>query len=302
MEDTKKQTGSGRLATFNQFFGSGTVRGAVIGGASAALVTIALTSAKPATASATVLLGPLATIQGMIDQYMGMMNDYVDQWVSNITGLIDDSALGASRDYADRIYDAMQSSSYDQAAYHARGDAPYMDSMNEQLSLVRNSDGSINAAKAAKHLAPPGLMSADDLGSEEMTSVWEHALLVTGDKPIPEVRDSRQDMLVGTEYEYGRMQAIQGRLLAQDAIQRYPLEGPRLSGYREHLGQYQSGSKVSGMTPGQLMAAQLDVSVKVQAASAVDQLESSLRQERMLGALLAQEIKPQVRQLRSEQP
>lgn len=301
MEHKTNHDGQGKLAALNQFLDRGTIKGAIVGGVTATLVTTMLISVKPASASATVLLGPLATIQGMIDQYMGVMNDYVDQWIADISSLIDDDLLDEANDYASRIYDAMQTTNRDQAVYHARGDAPYRTAMTDQLKPLRDSNGKIDPEKAAKRLAPPAPLSVDEADSDAVATVWEHALLVTGDEPIPEVRDSRMDTLAGTEYEYSRVQTIQGRLLAQDAIQRYPLEGPKLEGYREHLVQYQSGGKTSGMSPGQLMAAQLDVAVKVQAASAVDQLESSLRQERMLGALLAQEIKPQAGNLRANQ-
>lgn len=279
-----------------------TVKGALVGGISAALVTTMLTSTKPATASATVLLGPLATIEGMIDKYMSVMNDYVNQWIADLSGLISDDVWVASQNETQGIYDSVETSTREQAAYHARGDAPYLEAVNSQLAQVRSDDGRIDPEKAARRLSPPTPIARDELNNASMEGVWEHALLVTGDEPLQEVRESQRDTLVGAEYEYQRLQAIQGRLLAQDAIQRYPLEGPRLEGYREHLEQYQDGSRMSGMTPGQLLAAQLDVTVKVQAASAVDQLESSLRQERMLGALLAQEVKPQVGRLRSERP
>lgn len=283
------------------FLSSSTVKGALVGGVSAALVTTMLSSVKPATASATVLLGPLATIEGMIDQYMGVMNDYVDQWIADITGLVSDSALISATQRSEDIYGAITGSSRDSALRHITGGGSYRGEMSDQLSILRDGAGGFDAGSVAKYLAPPGPISIDSL-NEGMEAAWEHALLITGDEPIPEVRDSQRDTLAGTEYEYKRLQTIQGRLLAQDSIQRYPLEGPKLEGYRKHLEQYQDGGKTAGMTPGQLMAAQLDVAVKVQASSAVDQLESSLRQERMLGALLAQEVKPEAGQLRSERP
>lgn len=282
--------------------GNSTVKAALVGGVSAAIVATMLTSVRPATASATVLLGPLATIEGMIDQYMGIMSDYVNQWIANLGGLINDDKWGNSRHQTEGLHESVDDSVKRQAVLHSVGSTPYMEAVNSQLSIIRTDDGRIDPDRAARYLSPPSPISGSNLSDADLEAVWEHALLVTGDEPMPEVRESQRDTLVGTEYEYQRLQAVQSRLLAQDAIQRYPLEGPRLEGYREHLEQYQDGSTVSGMTPGQLLAAQLDVMVKVQAAASVDQLESSLRQERMLGALLAQEVKPQVGGLLNSRP
>lgn len=298
--DEVRDGARGRLAgLYALTLGSGVVKGAVVGGLSAALVTAMLTSTKPATASATVLLGPLATIEGMIDQYMGIMSDYVNQWIASLAGYANDEIWNTTRGQTEGLHESVDSATKQKAAEHARGDRPYVTSVNEQLSVVRGSNGRVDPEKAARYLAPPAPISRDGVNNDSVATVWEHALLVTGDEPIAEVRESQRDSLVGTEYEYQRLQAVQSRLLAQDAIQRYPLEGPRLEGYRDHLAQYQDASS---LTPGQLLAAQLDVMVKVQASSAVDQLESSLRQERMLGALLAQEVKPQVGSLRGAQP
>lgn len=287
--------------TLAKAIGNSTVKGALVGGVSAALVTAMLTSTKPASASATVLLGPLATIQGMIDQYMTMMQEYAEQWVADLGGILDDEGLLNGNTQALGIYDAVEQSMREQSVHHAQGGGVYRDAMTQQLDLIREG-GEIAADKAARYLTPPEPLEADAVTDANMATIWEHALLVTGDEPLPEVRESHRDTLAGTEYEYARIQAVQGRLLAQDAVQRYPLTGPKLEGYREHLEQLQSAGAMSGMTPGQIMAAQLDVAVKVQAASAIDQLESSLRQERVLGALLAQEVKPEVDQLRAEQP
>lgn len=293
-ESGTTKNGAGKF--FIQLANSSTFKGAVAGAISAVIITSVM-SAKPANATATVLLGPLATIEGMINQYMGVMQDYANQWIGDITGLVDDDVWHAARTSQSRIDEAIGSSTRDLAEHHAIGTAPYLTSMQEQLAPLRRADGSIDPLKAAERLAPPQPFGQGEMNDERLSGIWEHALLITGDEPLPEVRNSRRDTLEGSQYEYHRIQTLQARMLAQDSIQRYPLEGPRMEGYRDHLQQLQGGSTMASMSPGQLMAAQLDVAVKVQASAAIDQLESSLRQERMLGTLLAQELKPDVDRL-----
>jgi hypothetical protein len=274
-----------------------TLKTAVVAGVTAALVTIMVSKPEPAPASAAVLLSPLATIGNKITGYLDQMTAYVDSWMPDLSGVANDRDWTDSVDTQQQVNQSTETSSKQLAEYHARGDAPYVTSLYEQISPLRDESGHISPTRAAERLAPPNPIAEADVSNESVNAVWEHALLVTGDEPIPEVNETRRNTVAGTEYEYDRLQMVQSRLLAQDAIRRYPLSGPSLDGYRKHLSQFEDNGKLAALTPGQLLGAQLDIAIKVQAPLALDQLESSLRQERMLGALLAQEIKPQTTDL-----
>jgi len=274
------------------------VKGALVGGLSAAIVSVMLAQPAPSNASATVLLSPLATIGNQINQYLDTMTAWVDSWLPDLSGILTDTgwhtAMGTSEAAKESIQEATRSSS----KYHAQGGEPYNSTLTNQLELIRSKDtGRIDPERASAVLVPPQPIAGDNLTTESLEEAWNHALMMTGDEPLPEVRDTQRDSLRGNEYEYKRVQALQTRLLAQDAIMNYPVQGPKLHGYREHLTQLVDNNKIAGLTPGQIAAAQLEMAVKIQLPAAIDNVESSLRQERLLGALLAQEVKADVEDL-----
>lgn len=263
--------------------------GAVVGGITASLITIMLVNPAPSNASAAVLLSPLATIASQINGYMGVMQDWVDKWVPNLDGILNNRGITSAQDIGRRIEGSVKSAMEESVGYHLQGGGPYRDMLNNSLSLLEGADG-FDMEKAASVLAPPGMLPGGNVNDAEVNAVWNHAILMTGDEPIAPINAERRNTLAGTEYEYKRVQTLQTRMMAQDAIQNYPLAGPRLEGYRSHLGQISNGA-IGGMTPGQLSGAQLDMVTSVAIPVALDQLEASLRQERLLGTILAQDVR-----------
>lgn len=263
--------------------------GAVVGGVTASILTLMLANPAPSNASAAALLAPLGTIANQINSYMSVMEGWVDEWVPSLAGIFDYSAIMQGKDVSKHIQDSVQSALTDSVGYHLEGGGPYRDMLNNSLSLLQEGDG-INMSNAASILAPPGMMSGNGVNDDAISQVWNHALLMTGDEPLTPVSPEERDTLAGTEYEYRRVQALQTRLMAQDAIQTYPLAGPRIEGYRTHL-QQASTDKIGTLSPGQLAGAQLDMATNVAIPVALDHLESTLRQERLLGTLLAQEVR-----------
>lgn len=273
---------------------SGMMKGVIIGGVSAFAVSAMFLKPLPTNASAAVLLSPLATIGAQINSYLQVMNNWVDQWIPDLSGLIDDDLLSDGQSKSETAENAVEEATRNSAKYHAEGGGKYLDSMSETLGSVRNSEtGKIDPVKAAAVMSPPTPIGAGEVDSETLKEVWDHAAMMTGDEPLKPVRETQKDTLAGTEYEYKRIQTLQTRLLAQESIQAYPLAGPRMEGYREHLEQV-GGGDIAGMTPGQIAAAQLELLSSVEIPVSIDQLESSLRQERMLGAMLAQQIQGDV--------
>jgi gas vesicle protein len=270
------------------------LKGAAIGGIAASLV-IVMFAPTTTNASAAVLLSPLASIGNQINQYLNTMTQWVDSWAPNLDGIIEDRDLREGADRTQAAKESVDEATRNSAKYHASGGGEYATSIDGQLSHVRNPEtGRIDPERASQVLTPPAALSKDSVTSEDMERVWNHALMMTGDEPLKEVKSTRQDTIRGSEYEYKRIQTLQTRLLAQDAIQNYPLSGPTLQGYREHLEQMMDNSDIASLTPGQIAASQLEMSVNVEIPVAIDQLESSLRQERLLGAMLAQEIQDDV--------
>lgn len=281
-----------RLST--RTWGSPTFRGAIIGGATASIITASLLAAQPARSSAAVLIPSLGTIINEITQYYNVMLSYVDQWIPDLSGIINLDDWNEARQYQTKIESVMDNANRDLAEYHATGGGPYVKAMEEQLSVVRDASGRVDPRKAADYITPPGLLPSSGATSEDLNRVRDYSLLLTGDTPLAEVRPQYTDTLAGVDYEYSRVQALSNRMLAQDSVQQYSMAGPMIGGYRKHLEQVEDNRTLSAMTPGQLLAAQLDIMVHVQAPAAIDNLESSLRSERMLGALLAKEIQPDV--------
>lgn len=277
---------------------SGMVKGVIVGGVGAFAVSAMFLKPAPSSASAAVLLPSLASIGSQISNYLGVMTDWVDQWIPDLEGIINNDMLEGGQDKSRQAEKAVVDANRESAAYHAQGGGKYRSSMNDTLGAVRNPDtGRIDPEKAASTMSPPTPLGKDEVNSEKVGEVWDHAALVTGDEPLKPVRESRQESLRGAEYEYKRIQTLQTRLLAQDSIQAYPLAGPKLEGYREHLEQVNDNGDIASLSPGEIAASQLEMSTSVEIPASIDQLESSLRQERMLGAMLAQYIQDDVNEL-----
>lgn len=262
-------------------------KGAVVGSAGAFLLSAALFSAQPTQASATVLLPSLGTIIQQITTYYNLMVQYVDQWKTILPDSISDQVFGDVDRHLGTIENAINTVNRGHAADHARGDAAPVQAINTLIGQVQNSDGTINPGKAAEYLLPPVMEKTTNLSEDDVNRIRDHALMLTQDQPIPPARAGERGTVSGTAYEYQRLNTLQQRFLAQDAITQYPMAGPKLAAYQEYLESVQNAGVGSSMTPGQILSSQLAVMSKVAIPAALDGLESDLRRERLLGAQLA---------------
>lgn len=263
------------------------LKGAAIGSFAAVLVSTVLISTQPAKASATVLLPSLGTIINSITSYYNLMQQYVDQWLPDISGIFDRDILGTFPQEQRRVEGAMRSANEAHAGYHAQGDDAPVAAINLLNDLVRTSDGDIDMVAASKYLLPPLPSQNGNLTEDDLNQIRDHALILTQDQPIPPPDGWTQGTTLGTYAEYRRLNIVQQRLLSQDAITQYPLHSAAMNGYREYLDDVQQSTVTGNLTPGQLLSSQLSVMADVAVPVAMDSLESDLRRERLLGAQLA---------------
>lgn len=262
-------------------------KGAVVGSAGAFLLSAALFSTQPSQASATVLLPSLGTIIQQITTYYNLMVQYVDQWKTILPGSISDQIFGDVDRHLGSIDNAITTVNRDHAANHARGDDAPVSAISTLVGQVQNSDGTINPGRAAEYLLPPVMQKSTTLTEADVNRIRDHALMLTQDQPIPQARSGARGSSAGIAYEYQRLNTLQQRFLAQDAITQYPMAGPRIAAYQEYLGSVQAAGVGSTMTPGQILSSQLAAMTNVAIPAALDGLESDLRRERLMGAQLA---------------
>lgn len=280
IDSTKKRLGSkGEYAS--------AFKGALVGSAGAFLLSATLFSVQPTQASATVLLPSLGTIIQQITTYYNMMVQYVDQWKTILPDSISDQILGDVDQYISQIDNAINVANRDHAANHAQGDDAPVQAIGTLVQQVQNADGSINPGKAAEYLLPPVMEKTTNLSEQDVNRFRDHALMLTQDQPIPQARQGARGTAEGTFYEYQRLNVLQQRFLAQDAITQYPMAGPKMAAYQEYLDSVQNAGAGSSMTPGQILSSQLAAMAQVAIPATLDSLESDLRRERLLGAQLA---------------
>ncbi|CAM3859298.1 hypothetical protein VRRI112168_03570 [Vreelandella rituensis] len=262
-------------------------KGGIVGGVAAFALSALLFTQKPAEASATVLLPSLGTIITTVTSLYDLYVTYKQLWETLKSEGIDQDKLIAALAEHHEVFAIMHQANQDYAAYHAEGGDGMEVAARALLGDVMDDDGNIDPVKAAEYLLPPALEASGVMSADEMNVIRDHALMITQDKPLMQALEGDRDDIKGVLYEYGRMAILQNRFLAQDAITQYPMNGPRIAGYRKYVEEVQVATRDADLTPGKALANQLAVMSDVAIPVILDSLESDLRRERLLGAQLA---------------
>lgn len=263
----------------------------ILGGMAIIAISGALIIGKPAPAegSASVLVPSLTQTVAQLQQVITQIQQYKAMMENNILTLIPE-LLG----WGVRLINAEQPTEEEQTAKEEKARqlaAPETVDTNlgRQRAMVSSfvdDKGLIVPDKAAAIIIPPV-----SEGSSDPEQLDLYARVITGEQLVHPRSPSEMmaDPSGSTEYELARTQYNQRQLLAQQAVKQYSENGAwsnELKSMQEEIqGKIQSGLSVSD-----LQALQLAVQVNLTLPVLMKQLDSSLRQERLLGVMLATEM------------
>lgn len=259
--------------------------------------TLPVTSDK-AQATATILLpGQIAQASstvGVISQYAEMVQQWenavgdllaaygLDQWVQVRMGF--HHMRSEELHYGERVAVRLMQGESDPHSGQPLRVGHYNRSL---LNIVVNDSGQYSDNALERILPPPIPPISGELEEQDINSIRDHARLLSMEsytEPAP-ARDI--DSSYGMEYELARISYIQQQLLAQDSIKQYPMHAGLIKGQTDKATTVTKGAEDGTANPATLLSLQVVAQAELNGQTSLAILESSLRQERLLGALLA---------------
>lgn len=161
------------------------------------------------------------------------------------------------------------------------------------LGIVVDGAGKFNNDVIERILPPPQPPISGELSDDDINAIRDHARLLameTYTEPAP-ARDL--DTSYAMEYELARISYIQQQLLAQDSIKQYPMHAGLIKGQADKALTITKAAEDDSTNAATLLSLQVLAQSELNGNTSLAILESSLRQERILGALLAIKAKDQ---------
>lgn len=242
-------------------------------------------------ASATTLLpgqmGQIASTVKVVQEYASM----VEQWNNNISGFLAKYGLDDWIQVRIGFYHVRS-----EELYYGEGTATRLVTgagsnvglhNRSMLSFIVDESNQMIGAMIERILPPPHPPLNGELSGEDLETIRNHAKLITMETYTEPVPTNRLNTAAGTEYELARLSYIQQQLLAQDSVKQYPLHAGMLRGQADKAMTISKAAESDGTNPGTLLSLQALAQSELNGYTSLALLESSLRQERVLGALLA---------------
>lgn len=157
------------------------------------------------------------------------------------------------------------------------------------LNILVNDSGQYSDNALERILPPPIPPISGELEEKDINSIRDHARLLSMEsytEPAP-ARDIKMESSYAMEYELARIAYIQQQLLAQDSIKQYPMHAGLIKGQTDKATTVTKGAEDGSANPATLLSLQVIAQAELNGQTSLAILESSLRQERVLGALLA---------------
>ncbi|MBE0506268.1 MAG: hypothetical protein IBX50_06045 [Marinospirillum sp.] len=274
------------------------VRTGILAAALSVAVLSPALSVNHANASATTLIptqaAQLGTTIKVIQEYASM----VEQWNNNISAFLDKYGLSDWIQIRFGFHHLRNEELYYNEGIAVRLVTGVIDPgtgarsnvglhNRSMLSIIVDPNGQMIGAQIEKILPPPHPPLSGELTEEDLETIRNHARLLAMETYTEPVPNNQLNTAAGIEYELSRISYIQQQLLAQDSIKQYPLHAGMLRGQADKAMTISKAAENDSTNPATLLSLQALAQSELNGYTSLALLESSLRQERILGALLA---------------
>lgn len=246
-------------------------------------------------ASATTLVAPLAAEAAQISNLITQFNNMVEAWDAALADLLGEVgfSVGDIIEVRAGFYETRSNEQY----YSEDTSLTLMmpresgvtprDHQRRQIGFLQNDQGHLDRQRMERILPPPHPSSDGNLDDEVMSDIRKHSRLITQETFIEPAPRHLDDTVIGTEYELNRISYIQQQLLAQDSVKQYPLHASILKTQSDISIMLAAAAEDESVNAATLLGLQVMAASELNGQTNIHILESSLRQERILGALLS---------------